>query len=397
MAASFRGLTFKRVAAAGILLGGAGVVGGMAYSYQNAADAARPAADAAPRGRFLADHATPLSPDSLPAKAVREAIASYLAARPKNVVDTLHRCRVDSELPHSGGDTTRGEGIATLVSAGAYRERFPGMPPLYEPGPGGWSVLRRAIEPQRPLDRRVLLGEGHVDQLLACLGEIGVAPGTPVQTGAGTTPVEELVFASQANFVRDQEPFWSVIAYALYGSPRGWTNRFGEAFTFDGAAADLMADDPAGGACAGGHRLYTLTVLLRADARGRLLSAAVEAKARDYLKRAADRLARSQLPSGAWNQDWAAERPSRLARQGLLDRLDHQVLVTGHHLEWLAVAPDGVRPDDEVLTRAARFVTLALSSQGPAQVAENFCAFSHAAGALALLQPDAAPRPGAPE
>lgn len=153
-----------------------------------------------------------------------------------------------------------------------------------------------------------------------------------------------------------------------------------------------MTAGPSVGSCAGGHRLYTLAAMLRSDSDGQKLSAQVREQMTACLRSSADRLCRSQLSNGDWNQDWAASEPSELARLGLLERFDHQVLVTGHHMEWMAIVPPELRCPDDVRVRAGRFLMMALQNQVTDGAAENFCAYSHAAGSLALFQPEAAPR-----
>ncbi len=341
---------------------------------------------------FLRAAAVPLGANSLPVSETRTAIEKYLAVPPRNVVDLLHQCRVVSSLPPGAGPDPLDDMMAPLLSDVAFAARFPQMPALYSHNAGRWHVLNRVIEPQTPFDRRQIHGEGHVDQVLACLAELRVPPARIIQTGQKTLTLADLVTSSQSSFVRDQEVYWSIVAYSLLSHEKEWRNRFGETDTFDSVARDLMTADPSLGSCAGGHRLYTLAVMLRRDSDGQKLSARVREQMTAYLRSCADHLSRSQLPNGAWNQDWAASEPSELARQGLLERFDHQVLVTGHHMEWMAIVPPELRCPDDVLVRAGRFLMMALQNQVTDGAAENFCAYSHAAGSLALLQPEAAPR-----
>jgi hypothetical protein len=64
--------------------------------------------------------------------------------------------------------------------------------------------------------------------------------------------------------------------------------------------------------------------------------------------------------------------------------LHDKLLVTGHHLEWLALAPEEVQPPREAVVRAAQWLVTALMEMDEKQIAAAYGPYSHAARALCL-------------
>ncbi len=106
----------------------------------------------------------------------------------------------------------------------------------------------------------------HVDKLLRACAEIGIAPSVFVRASNGESSVGEMVRFSIARFDARQELEWTLEALARYIVPApGWTNRFGEAFTFDDAIQILVERKRGEGPCLGIHVPYVLAILLRLD------------------------------------------------------------------------------------------------------------------------------------
>jgi hypothetical protein len=96
-------------------------------------------------------------------------------------------------------------------------------------------------------------GAGHVDQLIAVFGELGISKNTPIiVSDQDKGSVEELINESIARFSLDQEIEWTAIAYSYWLTPnQSWTNRFGESFCFDDLASRVSKTTPGDGACDG--------------------------------------------------------------------------------------------------------------------------------------------------
>jgi len=62
------------------------------------------------------------------------------------------------------------------------------------------------------------------------------------------------------------------------------------------------------------------------------------------------------------------------------------IAVTGHHLEWIALAPPQFRPRRESVERAALALARLIPQQPPPTVANSYAPFSHAARALLLME-----------
>jgi hypothetical protein len=229
--------------------------------------------------------------------------------------------------------------------------------------------------------------ESHVGLTLSVLGEIGVSADAPIQTEQGPNNLQDVVNDLVANFSPDMEQDWPTVALAFYlPRAREWRNKFGEEFSFDGQV-EKLASRPLGkgSSCAGTHTLYTLAALLNVDAQVQILSNGSRLKARQVLETARTCLEQSQLPSGSWDVTWAdgaAER--RLYAEWSWNRT-REVLVTGHHLDWMTIVPEELRVRPANLERAVEFVARQTSACDRAMFSRNVCPFTHGPRAIALL------------
>lgn len=238
--------------------------------------------------------------------------------------------------------------------------------------------------------------EAHAGQVLSVLGLAGVPSGRPIRLADGTTgSVAWLLDDLEAGFLPAGEIYWEAMALALYLPPRrSWRNRFGEEYTFDVLARELLARPLEESACAGTHRLITLAVLMRADEVHPVLSEAVRGDLRGHLAEMAARLAAKQHPEGGWGMDWYESDSSHAAAEIRDPRAI--IIPTGHHLEWLMLMPEDSRPPDRDLARAAeRLVRLTAGEAGrdPRWLRENYCPATHAVrSARILARPAEGPR-----
>jgi hypothetical protein len=249
------------------------------------------------------------------------------------------------------------------------------------------SGIRSLVTPRSRADRaRSPERQAHVDQLLAALAEAGVSTDHPIATDTRGGTVRSILDDSLANFDLKQEIEWTALAFALYLPPqRGWSDRFGRRYTFDDLVAEMMTRplDREGISCEGTHLLYSLAVILRVDRAVPVLSPSSRLALREHLAETVSRALASQGPDGGWQPGWHHP-PRRQPDDG--SRTDQsgpgRILVTGHHLEWLLLLPDDLRPTDDGLRRAALWLREELSRATDQAIAEDYCPYSHAVRVL---------------
>lgn len=230
-------------------------------------------------------------------------------------------------------------------------------------------------------------GSVHHDHWLACLTEAGVSLEEPVYTPSHRqkTINDVLQLALRDFRVDERETEWSALAYGLWLPPQPyWINNEGRQITFDILADRLMRGGLFQGVCHGTHRLYSLMVLVRLDDQfeGKLIRPDTRQKIMDHLKRVRDIIVTSQFPDGHWASDWPEGANSVL--HPAADEEFRKVISTGHHLEWLSIAPEELHPPRERIRKAAKWLIATTKKQKHADILEKYTFFSHVGNALAL-------------
>jgi hypothetical protein len=224
----------------------------------------------------------------------------------------------------------------------------------------------------------------HIDDLLATLAESEVSLDEKMHLRDGSAaPVRELLSQSLHSFyLKRFEYEWTMIAYARYAHPlTGWQNHFGDKLTAESLVEEMLAHRPDVGPCNGLHRLEALVLLYRADEQANTLSPRVKQRMLAYMSEMSRLLQASQTVHGYWSRQWVkGPQGSKDLQAPLSDR----VLVTGHHLEWLALAPEEVLPPRETIVRACQWVARTMPELEERELIEHYGPFSHAARALCL-------------
>ena len=221
----------------------------------------------------------------------------------------------------------------------------------------------------------------HANDVLATFAEIGLSPTHSIHARAGQVVVADLLRTAMCDYHRDQlENEWTAIAYARWMHPAPpWSNHWGRMVSVDDMVDDLLEQPLLSGVCGGTHRLEALVVLLRSDDESKSLGPWTRAKAMGRLTHVRDLLAQSQSTEGWWDKSWpSGEAPSRASN------LEERILATGHHLEWLALAPKEVQLPREQIVRAAQWLAIAMHEVDDHTLAQQYGPFSHAARALCL-------------
>lgn len=236
---------------------------------------------------------------------------------------------------------------------------------------------------------RVQEGAGsssHVDHTIAGLSEIGVPLDYPVVTETGETTVAAILEASLKNFRINQFEYeWSILAFAHYLQPTGgWHSREGEWITFDRMAERIMRQRLVEGVCRGNHRLHSLTMLLRIDENQPLLSTEMRSQIIAHLQNVTERLIQTQQEDGHWDPEWPGDEwdgPQNVEGLPLGIKAD-RILVTGHTLEWWALAPEELQPPREVVVTAAQWLTQTIDELSPGEVKSYYTFLTHAGRAF---------------
>ena len=272
-----------------------------------------------------------------------------------------------------------GEGLKTvLLDHSIYTQSWQDeAPPLLIEQPRGITI-RWGEEPGASL---------HHDHLLASLTEAGVALDEPVYTpGRRDMTLEAILQESLRDFDLDEEEVeWSTLAYALWLPPvTSWRTLDGREMTFDRIAERIVRGHKQLGVCAGTHRVYSLMVLWRLDREldDTILSDAVADEVYRYLERVRDLLSECQFDDGRWPSNWSAGRQA--IDEPLPDDIHRQVVSTGHHLEWLAIAPEDLHPPRERIRRAAGWIINHTVNERPEAIERHYTFYSHVGNALAL-------------
>ena len=226
----------------------------------------------------------------------------------------------------------------------------------------------------------------HHDHWLACLTEAGVPLREPVFTPSQRGRViDDVLQEALRDFRVDEiEIEWSALAFGLWIAPqKSWiTANQGREVSFDMIAERLISGPKKFGTCLGTHRVYSLMVLVRLDDQHDILSDPARERALDYLRSVRDLITASQFPDGHWSSHWmeGADALTNPVPDGIID----QVTATGHHLEWLAIAPAELHPPREAIRKAADWLIQTTAAQTKAEFSQRYTFFSHVGNALAL-------------
>jgi len=236
-----------------------------------------------------------------------------------------------------------------------------------------------------------LATSSHVDHVLSALAEAGTTLDFPVCTAGGRSTVRDMVVRSLRRFSLNQaEADFSAMVFALYlASGRPWVSSEGQQITFDRLADRLMRESLADGPCYGSHRLYDLALFLRVHQQQPILSPECQARITAHLRHVTSVLVASQHAEGYWDQQWSGGAPVALEadepeEEEKLHPLSPRLLVTGHALEWWAIAPREVLPPEEVMVRAGQWLVRSVSEMSEEDVREGYAFLTHIGRALAL-------------
>lgn len=229
-------------------------------------------------------------------------------------------------------------------------------------------------------------GSVHHDHWLASLTEAGVTLDTPVfGPGRRDDSIDTVLREALRDFKLDErEAEWTAMAFGLWLPPtHEWIGAGGRKFSFDLLASRLMRGECETGVCVGTHRVYSLVLLLRLDDQfPEVLSEATRAEVNAHLEQVRDWIRVAQFPDGHWPGNWpqgadAVAHPRE-------DKLSTQIIATGHHLEWQAIAPAHLRLSDQQNRKAVEWLLTTMRGHSNAQILQNYTFYTHVGNAFAL-------------
>jgi hypothetical protein len=227
----------------------------------------------------------------------------------------------------------------------------------------------------------------HADHTLACLAEVGTPLSFPVFTPSRQTNYRAMVEQSVHDFNLSQIEYeWSAKTFALFLPPTTrWQSTEGQTLSFDLLADRIMRERLPRGVCYGMHRLYGLMAYLRLDGQTPILSPGMRERISRFLKDANKKLVANQHADGFWDGDWPLAPPaSRESARNAADQLPVRIIVTGHVVEYWALAPKQFQPKRQVVVAAANWIVRTIETLPDDKLRANFSFLSHAVRGLAL-------------
>jgi hypothetical protein len=263
-----------------------------------------------------------------------------------------------------------------LVNHGQYLASWgPEMEPLLQEKEDGVAIRYGKVEG----------ASVHHDHFLACLTEAGVSLNEQVFTPQQhIRTINDVLQRALRDFrVDEPETEWSAMAFGLWISPiREWKLADGRTVTFDMLADRLLRGAKKFGVCSGTHRLYSMMTLVRLDDEFHILSLQSREKIMAHLRNVKQLIMESQFDDGHWPSNWYDG--AAAIKTPLNDQLYQQVISTGHHLEWLAIAPEELHPPRAQIDKAARWAIRTTIDQKPESILASYTFYSHIGGALSL-------------
>ena len=297
--------------------------------------------------------------------------------KPNHVEHALRTWHVDAEFQDS--DALSGVQMRDfLIDHGRFLASWePDVEPLLQERPGDGIYVRWGREVGSSV---------HHDHMLACLTEAGLSLSQPVFTpNRRDLTFRDVLRESLRDFRYDErETEWSVMAFGLWLPPtKSWKLADGRNMSFDMLAKRLLRGHNHMGTCGGTHRLYSLMVLLRLDEKFDILSDDVAAATFKHLESIRDLLKVCQFEDGHWPYNWPNGEEA-FKKPDLTIPLYRHVIATGHHLEWLAIAPESLHPPREQIRQAAAWVIQKTVAMNESEILDNYTFYSHVGNALCL-------------
>lgn len=243
-----------------------------------------------------------------------------------------------------------------------------------------------------------VMNEKHYDQTLGCLAQLGLPLTHPMKFEGKAFTLRDVLRDSIASFeLHQSEIEWTAIAYAAYLPPRrAWENKFGETYTFDQLAVELLDRDLSRTSCCGCHVFEAVLALLRVDQEATpILSYPVRIKLDKALESYVSAVLTGQDADGSWGPHWYRNLLTASQRQGLTSggerAAEARLLATSHIAHLIMFLPERLRVPEGALARSEGWILRTLSGAGDDFIRDHFCPSSHGAWLLRVASGETSP------
>jgi len=223
----------------------------------------------------------------------------------------------------------------------------------------------------------------HHDHWLACLSEAGSPLSTPVYgpTRRHDTLNDVLQEALRDFRLDEKEVEWTAMGFGLWLPPtKEWIGSGGRRYSFDLIVDRLIRGHKVLGVCVGTHRIYSLMLLVRLDDEFDILSDSAREDAYAYLRSVRELILAAQFEDGHWSGNWP--RGAEEVAHPTEEEFYKSIIATGHHLEWLSIAPPDLQIPDDRLKKAIDWVVATTKAQTPDEIKARFTFLTHVGAAL---------------
>ncbi len=281
--------------------------------------------------------------------------------------------------------------LSLLVDDRRYREHGRRISILVDTPYGAGYRTRFGRLDDSPVTPTANMFEGmtHIDKVLSALGEISIGLDFKVVTDTDTEyPLAAVLEDSLQRFHLKRELEFTLSAYCDYLNQPSWTNFRGETYTVDDAVCALLERGPSSGPCLGTHRVYALAKFCVRSRRTPDFSRdETRRRAEAYLREVSRCLVAAQNEDGSWAGAWYRPlAPGEPAHpESDVVRYKNKIRVTGHMLEWMAIVPPDLRPPNENILRAARYLEARLRADARFLFQSELLPVTHAIRALLNL------------
>lgn len=236
--------------------------------------------------------------------------------------------------------------------------------------------------------------EPHYGQLISALALEGLQLDTQITYADGSHgALRDLIAELRYSFSKQGEVFWDAVGLSIYSKPNetAWYDKFGEAHSYDDLLSELLSRRDDESSCCGTHKPIAIAILLAVDETNHILSTSARQKGIEYLERLKIALLQSMDTEGFWLPDWYRHLGDESTQSPELKAsVEGQMLATSHHLYWMLLLPDDLRPGDYVFLRAGRWLQaqLFINLASEEWWRENYCPATHSAYIVLQLSVD---------
>ncbi len=205
----------------------------------------------------------------------------------------------------------------------------------------GWVLRKGDHGLEAVLEAGSKTGQGHEDQWLGYLSQVGLKPDDDIVVGGQTFKIRDMITQAQWDIYDGMEATWTLMAFCTFlPLDTEWKARDGSTWNIPRIVQMETAQDLSTSACGGSHRMFALTI-----ARNRYLAEGGKLNNPDGIWEQADQKIRDavatarefQQPDGSLSTNYFI-RPSTSAD------IAQRIGTTGHVLEFMMVAMN----DDEI-------------------------------------------------